>query len=203
MRPEIERRKLNLDDAELRVMTRPDGKTVIRGYASRFGVLSEDLGGFKEQIDPKAFDAALKTADVRALVNHDPNHVIGRMSSGTLKLEIDERGLHYEVEPPNSAMGAHWIETINRRDITGSSFSFTVEVGGGAEWDHSTSPPTRHVRAVRDLFDVGPVTYPAYLDADVAVASRSLEASRPPDPRVLLTRQRLRALSVFHPFLKG
>lgn len=202
MRPEIERRKLNLDDAELRVMEREGGKPFIRGYASRFGVLSEDLGGFKEQIEPKAFDAVLVKADVRALVNHDPNHIIGRSSNGTLVLKTDERGLYYEVEPPNSAMGAHWVESIRRGDLTGSSFSFTVEVGG-AEWDHSTSPPTRHVRAVRDLFDVGPVTYPAYLDADVAVASRSLEASRPPDPRVLLTRQRLRALCVFHPYLKG
>jgi HK97 family phage prohead protease len=78
------------------------GRTV-HGYAAVYGVLSEDLGGYREQIAPGAF-AGVLDADVRALLNHDANEVLGRTKSGTLRLFDEERGLR--CRPPR--LGTEW-----------------------------------------------------------------------------------------------
>ncbi len=196
--PEIEVRSLVLTHANLRV-SRTGKNPRIVGYAARFNSLSENLGGFKEKIDAKAFDKALSRCDVRGLVNHDANLLMGRTTSGTMKLETDGDGLQYEIEPPDSDLAKHYIAAIDRGDMSGSSFSFTVD-DDGDEWDDDNEEgiPIRTVRSVRDLFDVGPVTFPAYLDT--TVASRSL--SRRVDPQKIY-RQRLALLRISHPYLKG
>ncbi len=196
--PDIETRSIVLAHANLRV-SRTGGAPKIVGYAARFNSLSENLGGFKEKIDSKAFDKALSRCDVRGLVNHNADLLMGRTSSGTMKLETDGDGLQYEIEPPDSDLAKHYIAAIERGDMSGSSFSFTVD-DDGDEWDDDSEEgiPIRTVRSVRDLFDVGPVTYPAYLDT--TVASRSL--SRRVDPQKIY-RQRLALLRISHPYLKG
>ncbi len=195
---DIETRSLILAHANLRV-SRTGGTPKIVGYAARFNSLSENLGGFKEKIDPKAFDKALARCDVRGLINHDPNLLMGRTVSGTMRLHTDDDGLEYEIDPPNSNISNHYIENIDRGDMSGSSFSFTVD-DDGDEWDDDNEEgvPIRTVRSVRDLFDCGPVTFPAYLDT--TVASRSL--SRRVDPQKIY-RQRLALLRISHPYLKG
>jgi uncharacterized protein len=160
-----EKRVLLPFDAELRVKKEPDGQRRIVGYAAKFGKLSQNLGGFQEKIHEKAFERALKTADVRALRNHDPDKLLGRTKSGTLNLEVDDVGLRYDIAVPDTVVGRDTITDIERGDLDGSSFSFTAD-DGGDEWDDSTSPPTRTLMNIRDLFDVGPVTYPAYLDTE-------------------------------------
>ena len=78
-----------------------DGHNTIVGHAAVFGADSLNLGGFIERIAPKAFRQTLRDADdVRALWNHDPNQVLGRTTSGTLRLHTDDRGLAFEVDPP-------------------------------------------------------------------------------------------------------
>lgn len=190
-------RVLTLDDAELRVKRGDGGKPTIYGYAARFNKLSQDLGGFREKIDRKAFDSVVKSADVRALANHNPDLVMGRTKSGTLMIEATQYGLRYEVSPPDTPLMAHWVASIERGDVDGSSFSFNVDEDA---WDYSTDPPTRTLLHVRDLFDVGPVVYPAYLDATVAVRSLELRAVQFTSH---LQRQRLRAMAINFPFLKG
>ncbi len=196
--PDIEVRSLPMSHAQLRV-TRAKGESPkIIGYSAVFNSLSENLGGFREKIDPSAFDKVLKECDCRALVNHDANLLMGRSTSGTLKLSKDETGLKMEIEPPDSEMARHYLAAIERGDMTGASFSFTVEHPDGDDWDEDEEGRViRTVKAVRDLFDVGPVTYPAYLDT--TVASRSL--SRRVDPRIY--RQRLARLCISFPFMKG
>ena len=112
---------------ELRVEAR--GLTrVIRGYPIVFNRLSENLGGFRERILPEAMDRTLREGvDLRALFNHNPDHVLGRLSSGTLRVQADAEGLMMELTPPSSA--AAIVESIERRDITGGSFAFHP-VGG-------------------------------------------------------------------------
>ena len=169
----LEKRALPFEEAELRVEQR-DNKPVIVGYAAVFNRLSGDLGGFRERIKPGAFDNALTTSDVRALVNHDASLILGRSKSGTLRLSTDSKGLRYEITPPDSSMAAHYVEAIKRGDISGSSFAFTVDYeGDGAAWERANGEMIREVRGIKDLFDVGPVTYPAY--PDTTVAARSLE----------------------------
>jgi len=166
-----ERRFLPL---KLKIEKREDEPTKIVGYAAVFNSLSENLGGFREKIKPGAFRNALKISDTRALFNHDRNFVLGRQSAGTLKLKEDKTGLHIEIDPPDTSFARDLMVSIGRGDITQQSFGFTVKKD---EWkDLDGDEPLRTLTEVGELFDVSPVTFPAYPDTNVAV--RSLEAAR-------------------------
>lgn len=164
-----------IDQSDFKVETRADGKKVITGYAIRYNVLSQNLGWFREQIHPNALDEA-DMSDVVALYNHDPNIVLGRSSAGTLKLEKRADGLYYEITPPDTQAARDLLTSIERRDVQGSSFGFQSKPGG-SDWD--TDPATggevRTVKKIARLFDISPVTYPAYLQTDTGVAKRSYE----------------------------
>ena len=95
MSDNIERREWELEEDDLTVEERQPGQTAIVGYAARYNRLSLDLGGFREEILPGAFDKILNRqrakADVVALFNHDSNMVLGRTASGTLELSSDDK----------------------------------------------------------------------------------------------------------------
>ena len=176
---EIERRDFAFeDDNELIVESRADGRAAIVGYAAVYNRLSLDLGGFREEILPGAFDKILTRQrgkqDVVALFNHDSNIVLGRTSSGTLELSSDEKGLRYVVTPPVSR--ADVMELISRRDVRGSSFAFTVDKSGEGFRQGEDGNAVRQIREVSGLYDVGPVLVPAYPSTSAAVAMRSYEA---------------------------
>ena len=156
---DIERRYM---PSELRV--EGDESPKIRGYAAVFGELSENLGGFREKISAGAFAKSLD-ADVRALWNHDPGVVLGRTKSGTLRLEEDERGLFVEIDPPTEARS--YIESIQRGDVDQMSFGFRVVKDA---WEQTDDYSIRTLIEV-DLFDVSPVTFPAYPQTSVAIRS--------------------------------
>lgn len=190
--PEIEVRSLPLAP-ELRVAREAGKAPKIIGYAAVHEKLSENLGGFREKIARGAFDKALEKSDVRALINHDANLLMGRQSAGTLRLSTDDDGLQMEIEPPDTEMARHYLRAIERGDMTGSSFSFTVD-DDGDDWDEDEDGRViRTVRSIRDLFDVGPVTFPAYLDT--TVASRSLSGIRE-QRKLVLQRQSIRILKL-------
>lgn len=155
---------------------RADGKLpTIRGHAAVFNSLSEDLGGFHEVIRPGAFRATLdEDADVRALVDHDPARIIGRTAAGTLELKEDKRGLKSTIKPADTSAGRDIVESIRRGDVDSMSFAFTIRPGGD-KWREEGDMTIREITAV-DLYDVSPVTYPAYQKTDVAV--RGLEEYR-------------------------
>jgi HK97 family phage prohead protease len=121
------------------------GKTV-HGYAAVYNVLSEDLGGYKERIAPGAFSGVLD-ADVRALLNHNPDEVLGRTRSGTLRLFDEAKGLRFELDLPDSPLGENMRSAISRGDIDGASFRFDV---GQEAWDGDI----RTVKTVKALHDV-------------------------------------------------
>lgn len=145
------------------------------GYAARFDALSLKMDDFYERISPNAFGIVAERRgrksplETRALFNHDPNHVLGRYPN-TLRMTVDEHGLRYEIKMPESRRDL--IESIERGDIRGSSFSFII-APGGEEWSVEEGRSIRTVTNVSALIDVGPVTFPAYPDASVAVARRS------------------------------
>jgi len=163
-----ERRVLPAVDVELRV--EDDGGQKIVGYAAKYNKNSVDLGGFIEQIKPGAFDNAIMASDVRALKNHDANLILGR-TPRTLRLSSNAVGLRFEVDVPDTTVGRDTVEEIRRGDLTGCSFAFTVTEDTWRENDDGTY--SRDINEVKELFDVGPVTYPAY--PDTSVAARSLE----------------------------
>jgi len=114
-----------------KVETRADGNKVICGYAAVFynsadpGTQYELWPGNVERIMPTAFDRAIREKDdCRALVNHNPDLLLGRTSAGTLKLFADTVGLGYEIIPPNTQAAKDCIASIERGDMTGSSFGF-------------------------------------------------------------------------------
>ena len=138
------------------------------GYASVFNSRSVDLGGFVEIVRPGAFKRTLQNADVRAMLNHDPNHILGRNKAGTLELREDDRGLRVEITPP---AGDRVIESVRRGDLDGMSFGFRTV---SDRWNHDEKPSLRELLDV-DLFDVSVVAFPAYPRTDVAL--RSLQRS--------------------------
>ena len=176
---EIERRDFAFEEEnELIVESRADGRAAIIGYAAVYNRLSLDLGGFREEILPGAFDKILSRqrgkSDVVALFNHDSNIVLGRTSSGTLELSSDDKGLRYVVTPPVSR--ADVLELIQRRDVRGSSFAFTVESKNESFRTGEDGKAIRQIREVSGLYDVGPVLVPAYPATSASVAMRSYEA---------------------------
>jgi HK97 family phage prohead protease len=138
----------------------------IRGYAAVFNQLSEVIFGFRERILPGAFKKSLGN-DVRALVNHDPGHIIGRTKNGTLTLREDERGLYTEISPPNTTLGHDTVESIKRGDLDQMSFGFQIVKD---DWKHEEKQLIREIHDV-ELFDVSVVAFPAYPQTSVAVRS--------------------------------
>lgn len=144
-----------------------DGPTKIVGRAAVFyedgdpGTEYQLWTGAVERILPRAFNRALKEKqDVFALINHDPNQVLGRTSAGTLKLTRSAEGLEYEIDPPDTELARALVENIRRGNITGSSFGFRV-IDEKVIRGKGGAPDVREIRDV-DLVDVSPVTFPAY-----------------------------------------
>ena len=177
--PTIERR-FTTGAVELRTEGEgADAKRKVRGYAAVYASDSENLGGENyrmiEQIQSGAFDDVLKD-DVRALFNHDANLILARSKAGagTLKIGTDARGLWYEFEAPDTQAGRDLMVSLARGDVDQSSFGFTVSKEG-QKWEESTrdgvTTARRTITKVSRLYDVSPVTYPAYPDASAALRS--------------------------------
>lgn len=162
----LERRVLPL---ELRAEEGGD-KPKITGHAAVFNKLSEEMWGFYEQIAPGAFKEALRTSDPRALFNHDANYVLGRRSAGTLNVWEDDIGLAVEISPPDTQWARDLLVTIKRGDVNQMSFAFIV-ARGGSIWEEQDGKLIRTITKIKTLYDVSPVTYPAYPDTDASVRS--------------------------------
>lgn len=153
---------------EVRTVTPEEGGTRIIGYGAVFNKRSENLGGFREIIMPGAFDSCLQD-DVRALFNHDSNIILGRTTSNTLTLSNDENGLGYNIIAPDTQMIKDMVlAPMARGDITQSSFQFTVAHDGENWYQDDEGIVIREIHQVSRLFDIGPVTFPAYPDATSA-----------------------------------
>jgi HK97 family phage prohead protease len=174
---DIEKRTLPGQLCELRSSEAGAGQVpTIYGYGAVFNTRSAPIAGmFLEEILPGAFDGVLED-DVRALFNHDPNFVLGRTRSKTLQLSIDTRGLAYTITPPDTQMVRDLVlAPMARGDINGSSFAFRVAPDGD-EWRQEGDLVIRTIHRIQTLFDVSPVTYPAYDESPSA--QRSLTAWR-------------------------
>lgn len=160
---------------------------VLRGYAAKYNVLSEMMWDFQETIALGAFDDVMGD-DVRALFNHDPNHILGRTLSGTLRLTLDDVGLVYEVDLPDTDMGETVACAVDRGDVTQSSFAFIVNEATWTEREDGTW--LRTITKLSRLYDVSPVTYPAYPDATVGMRSAMVKEQRQLRDNALLLERR-------------
>lgn len=150
---------------------------LICGYGAVFykasdpGTEFEIYPGYFERIDPHAFDRAIRDDDVRGLFNHNPSAVLGRNKAGTMTLKVDDIGLYYEIDPPATNTAKEVTVALQRGDVTGSSFMFDITV------EEYAKDGDRVIRTIRQavLYDVGPVTFPAYAAATSGVSARSLD----------------------------
>jgi hypothetical protein len=182
----MEEKEIRTLPASLRIEQRADGKgKKIVGYASIFNELSEDLGGFKERIKPGAFTEVLKNSDARALMNHDPNLILGRESAGTLRLKEDKKGLLMEIDPPDTQVASDLMKSIERGDIREQSFAFRVEADQWEGLDDQDKETIRTILEVSHLYDVSPVTYPAYPQTSAALRSMELAKGQEADDSIL------------------
>jgi len=157
--------------SELRVAQ--DQENLLTGYSAVYNVWSNSMVGFEERITEGAFDRAIKEhQDVRALWNHDPNFVLGRTKSGTLKLSSDSHGLKVDINPPATQWAKDLVESVRRGDVDQMSFGFIVRKDKWYE-DKETGSAKRELIDV-DLFDVSPVTYPAYPETSLSARDQML-----------------------------
>lgn len=153
-----------------------DDNRKLTGHAAVFdevAVIGGERFGFDEIIRRDAFTESIKEDDVRALFNHDANFVLGRNKSGTLEMKEDKEGLAVTIDPPDTQLIRDMVlAPIDRGDVSQMSFAFRVTED---KWTFSEDENKRDKREIIKvkLFDVSPVTYPAYEGTDVALASRS------------------------------
>ena len=145
---------------------------MVEGLAVVFNSESRDMG-FIETIDKNAIsEETIKNSDIFATLDHDKSRGIlarSRYGEGSLKLELQDDGLHYRFEAPNSPLGDELLEYLSRGEITTSSFAFVVDQNGGDEWFRGEDGKLRrNIKKIYRLYDVSPVFEPAYLDTDVS-----------------------------------
>jgi HK97 family phage prohead protease len=158
--------RMNEDGTESRTIT---------GYGAVFNKWSSNLGWFREKMDRTAFDN-VDMSGVIATFNHDFNNVLARADSDTLRLSVDDYGLRYEFEAPNTTAGNDLLENVRVGNVKGSSFMFTV-ADSGTEWRKGEDGmDERTIKQVERLIELGPVTVPAY--PDTTVAKRDLESAK-------------------------
>lgn len=165
---EIERRSFQ-EGVELRA--KDGGGIVIRGYAARFGSVY-DMGWFTEEVSRDAFKNA-DMSDVRVLLNHDSNQILGRTAAKTARVGVDENGFWYEADLPDSPNGQNVRVAIERGDIDQSSWGFSLKKDS---WKRGKGQTKEHrvLEEVAIVYDASPVTFPA--NPDTTIAKRSLEA---------------------------
>ena len=167
------------------ISAKPDTR-MVEGYAVVFNSESRDLGGFVEVIDAKALDGVLERSDVLCLLNHNEDKgVLARSNKGkgSLTLEVDDVGLRYSFEAPNTSLGDELLEGLRRGDISTSSFAFKV---ADDKWTkRSDGTYLRTINGIQELFDVSPVYKAAYDATSVKADTRGMDEAKAAEKKEL------------------
>jgi HK97 family phage prohead protease len=160
----MSKKEVRFLQGQVEVRKGSDGKEsrTISGYAAVFDSDSVDMG-FIERLDKHCFNGVIEKSDVVALYNHSEAPCVLARSvngEGTLKLEVDHKGLRCEFEAPNTQLGNDMIESVERGDIRGMSFAFTTEKDN---WESDKEGNyKRTIVKIDRLYDVSLVVTPAY-----------------------------------------
>ena len=138
---------------------------MLNGYAVIFHALSQDLGGFREKILPGAFRDTLQTREALALYGHDPLALLGRTSTGSLKLHEDSRGLAFELHLPKTQLSRDVAELVSVGELSKMSFGFVKQKD---YWRREGAQTIRTLLKV-DLFEISVVPEAAYEQTSVAL----------------------------------
>lgn len=163
---EVEYRAVELDSSELRSGQADDSIGQIAGYAIVWDTPSTNLP-FTEVIKAEALDG-VDLSSVLALYNHDFANVLGRVDAGTLKLAVDDHGLHFVLDIPDTTLGHDVYTNIKNGNLKGLSFRFTIANGGEA-WKQINGQSTRVISKIATMREISLVSVPAYDDTSVEV----------------------------------
>lgn len=161
-------RNINIEISH--VEKRDDAPDKLSGYAIVFNVLSEPIFGlFKERVMPEALEKTLKNDDQLCLWGHDSMYVLGRKSANTLDLRVEDKGLYFEVTPPNTNWARDLVESVHRGDINQMSFGFKVFE---ERWIQDKETIKEHGMPIREilginLYEISIVSFPAYSQSSV------------------------------------
>lgn len=161
------------------------GRLVASGVAIRYGAVSKDLGGFKERIMPGAATKTLKERDVTMLHEHDRRMLLGRKSAGTLRISNTRDEMAYEVDIPDTSYGRDLAVSLERRDVTGSSFGF-LAIGADTKWSVGEDGVALRSVGALMLDHLSTTCAPAYDEHTAELAMRSLAANSELDLTALL-----------------
>lgn len=168
-----------LPGAQIR-MTTDSGKPVFEVQGIVFDQWSQNLGGFKEMIKRSAWESA-DTTDIRGLLNHDPNFVLGRNKSGTMQMDLRSDSVWGIITPPDTQWARDLAISMDRGDIDGSSFAFRSPKGGD-KWNLTGAIAERTVHQFSIVRDLSIVTYPAYEQTTSKYTLRSAIDAYQQDP---------------------
>ena len=154
---------------------------LIKGYALTFNTMSELLPAkgltFRETIKEGAIDGLIEKCDIVALYQHESDAGVlarSRNNKGTLRLSIDDKGLYFEFEAPQTSLGDTVLQGIRRGDLDGCSFAFTVAEKGDKWTRQADGTYLREISKIAMLEDISVVVFQAYKDSTV-INSRGLE----------------------------
>lgn len=151
---------------------------MVEGYALLFDTPSDGLN-FEESISREALEGVISRSDVFALLNHSKERGILARSingQGSLTLEIDEKGLVYRFDAPNTALGNELLENLRRGEINQSSFAFDVQED---KWERKADGTwKRTINQIGNLYDVSPVYNAAYSKTSVYMRGKEVEEER-------------------------
>ena len=165
-------RERRIISSGVKLEERAGSRPRLTGYGLVFERESEPLGGFTEVISRDVVIEPFE--DVVATFNHNPNALLGRQSSGTLELKRDERGIFYSIDVPETSIGKDVRELVSRGDIAGSSFTFDALEDS---WQRENGINVRTLRRIA-VYELGPVTFPAYPDTTAAARCLASWADR-------------------------
>ncbi len=186
-----ERRFANLAGIEIRAATEENASIGFTGHASMFNKrawIGPKKFGFWEEVHAGAFSKTIKESDVRMLMNHDPNYLLARNTSGTLRLVEDDRGLDVDADMAPTSYAQDLAIVMERGDLTQMSFSFLPIK---EEWSITDDGDDVRSLVELSLYDVSPVTFPAYTETDAALRAVGMDllmeaADMPDEQRVRL-----------------
>lgn len=184
-----------MNDQQFYIECRSEVKgDTLTGYASTFGTYA-DLGSYVETFAPTAFDATLSdpATDVRSFYQHQSAMLLGRQSSGTLKLWTDSTGLGYELKLPKTSYANDVRELASRGDLGGMSIGFRPDQ---ETWGRIGSRELRTHTSIGALVEISPVSIPAYSSTTAQLRSLADIPTTPAiDGRTQLFRARFAALN--------
>lgn len=164
----------------------------IRGYFSVYNTNYVMWDGYIERIAPGAFDGA-DISDVLCLFNHDDDGILGRLTNGTgtLMIGFDDKGGYFEVAKNNTTLSQDVYENIKLGNIQGCSFAFTIaeeSIERDVPQPDGSMATVYTITKIKKLYDVGPVTNPAYTETEVEASKRNLQSRLPAAPQPVITR---------------